>query len=91
MVWLPCDKPLGAMLQLPNASAVTVDAIASPSIEKCTIADALPVPVTIGSLVILSVPLLPVSCSSAAVTVGGWGCPPPADLVPSVVDTAADL
>src|SRR4029077_8615011 len=70
IVCVPSKRPVSAKVQCPLPSAATVDAIAPPSTVKCTVAFGSPDPITVGSLVILSVGDDPVSFLRASVTTG---------------------
>ena len=70
MVWAPSASPLGVNDQAPVASAVTVVAMALPSMVKCTAVLASPVPLSASLEVMWSLAELPVSMASASVRVG---------------------
>ena len=70
MVWAPSASPLGVNDQAPVASAVTVVAMALPSMLKCTTVLASPVPLSASFEVMRSLAELPVSMLSASVSVG---------------------
>ena len=70
MVWAPSESPLGVNDQAPVASAVTVVAMALPSMLKCTTVLASPLPVSASFEVMRSLDELPVSMVRASVTAG---------------------
>ena len=70
MVWAPSASPLGVNDQAPVASAVTVVAMALPSMVKCTAVLASPVPLSASLEVMWSLDDEPVSMASASVRVG---------------------
>ena len=70
MVWVPSASPVGMNDQAPVASAVTVVAIALPSMVKCTTVLANPVPPSASFEVMWPPVDEPVSAVRASVTVG---------------------
>ena len=70
MVWAPSASPLGVNDQAPCALAVTVVAMALPSMVKCTTVLASPLPLSASFEVMWSLADEPVSMVSASLTVG---------------------
>src|SRR6476659_8476083 len=83
MVWLPSARPVGVNDQAPVELAVAVAAMARLSTVKWTTALGSAVPVSVGLVVILSLPEAPVSLANPAASTGA-GPVGEAGVLPSV-------